>query len=67
MTDDAPATCPHASRVDGVCTTCGDCAHDVILNGACLACGATDLVITHKQLPALIPGERLKRRSPGDT
>ena len=26
-------TCEHAERLDGVCTRCGDCAHDVILNG----------------------------------
>jgi hypothetical protein len=61
------AACTHPERADGVCTTCGDCAHDVILNGACLGCGRTDLVIDHKAAkapadPPLVPADRLRRR-----
>lgn len=35
--------CLHPDEVEGVCTTCGHCNHDVVLNGACFLCGATDL------------------------
>jgi hypothetical protein len=55
--------CSHGERVDGVCTACGHCFHDVILNGVCLGCGATDLVIDHKRAPPeLIPSDRLRKR-----
>jgi hypothetical protein len=60
------AGCPHTTRDDrSVCIACGHCVHDVILNGACLYCGATDLPpITHKDPPDLVPPDRLKRRHP---
>jgi hypothetical protein len=35
--------CRHEQRRDQVCTVCGHCEHDVVLNGACFYCGATDL------------------------
>jgi hypothetical protein len=59
--------CPHAERVDGVCTACGHCEHDVILNGACLRCGTTDLdpeQLSPKKSPGttVVPVDRLKRR-----
>ena len=33
--------CPHTERHDGRCVACGDCLHEVILNGACFICGTT--------------------------
>lgn len=57
--------CAHPERVDGVCTTCGDCEHDVILNGACLRCGTTDLdpaALSPKQDGTVVPAERLRKR-----
>jgi hypothetical protein len=58
-------TCPHAERRDGVCVACGDCAHDVILNGACFYCGTTDLdpvALSPKKPPPLIPADRLRKK-----
>jgi hypothetical protein len=57
--------CPHAERDDrGVCRACGHCVHDIVLNGACLHCGATDLdpVAMSPKPPALIPVDRLTRK-----
>ena len=57
--------CTHPERVDGVCTTCGHCEHDVILNRACLRCGATDIdpaAISPKQPDTFVPADRLRRR-----
>ncbi len=57
--------CPHTERTDGVCVACGDCIHDVILNGACFYCGTTDLdpeAMSPKKTPALIPAAALKPR-----
>jgi hypothetical protein len=60
-------TCAHAAREDGVCTLCGHCAHDVILNGACYYCGTTDLdpidLSPKKPAPAaVIPASQLVRK-----
>lgn len=58
-------TCAHVERVEGVCTRCGHCEHDVILNGACLYCGTTDLdpvALSPKKLPALITADSLVRK-----
>jgi hypothetical protein len=60
-----PDPCPHENRHEGVCTACGDCAHEVILNGACFLCGTTDLdpiALSPKKPPALIPAEGLARK-----
>lgn len=60
--------CAHRERnVDGICVSCGDCAHYVILNLVCMACGATDIVLSHKAKlddndAPLIPTSRLRRR-----
>jgi hypothetical protein len=57
--------CPHEQRVEGVCAACGHCLHDVILNGACLYCGTTDLdpiALSPKKTPDLIAPERLTRK-----
>ena len=57
--------CPHPHRVEGVCETCGHCIHDVILNGACLYCGTTDLdpvALSPKKTEALIAPGRLTRK-----
>ena len=57
--------CAHVTRVEGVCTTCGHCLHEIVLNGACFYCGTTDLdpvAMSHKPVdPALIPPDRLRR------
>ncbi len=66
---DAPAPpCLHLVRDDrGVCTACGHCLHDIVLNGACLYCGSTDLdpVAMSPRPPAappVIPLDRLRRK-----
>jgi hypothetical protein len=58
-----PSVCDHRDRVDGVCGACGDCAHEVILNGACLACGTTEIDgVARSPKPAeLIAAEALAR------
>jgi len=54
--------CEHTRDDRGVCTLCGDCAHDVILNGACLYCGATDIdPVARSPRQDLIPPDRLRR------
>lgn len=56
--------CRHLQRIDSVCTECGHCEHDVILNGACLYCGSTDLdglALSPKPADQLIPSARLVR------
>lgn len=59
--------CPHDQRNDDdVCTVCGHCAHTLILNAACAYCGTTDLdpiALSPKKLPAIVPLDRLRRRS----
>jgi len=63
---DAPE-CPHTERREGVCTACGHCVHEVILNGACFLCGTTDLdpiALSPKKPPALIPADQLTRKKP---
>ena len=52
--------CPHHERVEGVCTTCGHCLHEVILNGACFLCGTTELEVRKKT--TLIEPESLIRK-----
>lgn len=62
-----PAACAHAARVDGICTACGDCLHELILNGACYYCGSTDLdpiALSPKPSDQLVPASRLVRRKP---
>jgi hypothetical protein len=59
------ADCAHPRRDDrAVCTACGHCLHDVVLNGACLYCGADDLdpVAMSPKPVTLIPPDRLRRR-----
>lgn len=60
-----PASCPHVERRDGVCVHCGDCLHEIILNGACYFCGSTDLdgvAVSPKPADAIIPADRLVRK-----
>ena len=52
--------CAHTERVEGVCTACGDCLHEVILNGACFLCGTTELEMAKR--PALIQPDSLVRK-----
>lgn len=48
--------------VDGRCQACGACTHEVILNGSCYFCGATDVKATVKPVePAVVPAARLVR------
>lgn len=59
--------CTHPERTHGVCAACGDCEHDVILNGACFYCGTTDIdpvAISPKKPPDVIAPERLVRKPP---
>lgn len=57
--------CMHPKRDDrGVCESCGDCLHDVILNGACVYCGSTSIdprKASPKPLP-LIPASDLVKK-----
>lgn len=57
-------TCPHRARDLGVCTRCGHCDHEVILNGACYFCGTTELdpIALSPRKPAVIPPEHLVRK-----
>ena len=64
MSPPGDPTCPHRERVEGVCTACGHCAHDVILNGACFLCGTTELdpiALSPKQL--ISPDELIRKKS----
>jgi hypothetical protein len=56
-------TCPHVERFEGVCTRCGHCEHGVILNGACLYCGTTDLdPVAMSPKKDFIPADSLVRK-----
>jgi hypothetical protein len=62
------APCTHPERADGVCTRCGDCLHELILNGACYYCGSTELdgvALSPKPADQIVPVARLVRRKPG--
>jgi hypothetical protein len=57
--------CAHAARDDrGVCVACGDCVHDVVLNGACVYCGSTEIdpIARSPRPPTVIPPERLVKK-----
>jgi len=56
-------TCAHATRHEGVCTACGHCVHEVVLNGACFLCGTTDLdpIAMSPKKPSLIAADHLVR------
>jgi hypothetical protein len=65
----AGASCAHPARVDGICTACGHCAHEIILNRACYFCGSTDidaLAVSPKPMAALVPAHALVRKRPGE-
>lgn len=57
--------CDHPDRDDrGICPVCGDCLHDVVLNGACVYCGSTD-IDPKKRSPKpgpIVPADRLRRK-----
>jgi hypothetical protein len=62
-----PAPCAHLDRVDGICTACGHCLHEVVLNGACFFCGTTELdaiALSPKPADQIVPAGRLVRRKP---
>ena len=57
--------CKHTERRDGICVTCGNCLHELVLNGACYYCGTTDLdpiAMSPKKPPALVPPDQLVRK-----
>ena len=56
------AGCAHDERVEGVCTRCGHCEHEVILNGHCYACGAVPESRWNRE--TLISAASLRRKPP---
>ena len=56
--------CPHTERKEGVCVACGDCLHEVILNGACFLCGTTELdpIALSPKKPPIVPVDQLVRK-----
>ena len=57
--------CDHDQRIEGICTACGHCMHEVVLNAACLYCGTTDLdpvAMSPKKTGDVVPVDRLRRR-----
>jgi len=58
--------CRHLRADGGRCQDCGRCIHDVVLNGACFACGETDLTVSVKPAEAeqVVPASRLRVRKP---
>ena len=65
MSSPASPPCAHPDRVDGICTTCGDYSHEVVLNGACYFCGSTALdaiALSPKPADQIVPANRLVRR-----
>jgi flavoprotein len=64
-----PPRCAHIEVVEGRCAGCGECVHEVILNGACYHCRATELAVTVepvRQTAKLVPAERLRRSGKRD-
>ena len=59
-------TCSHAVRTEGVCDRCGHCIHDVVLNGACMYCGTTELdpIAMSPKKGIVIPAASLVRKKP---
>ncbi|MBX3155633.1 MAG: hypothetical protein KF773_06520 [Deltaproteobacteria bacterium] len=58
-------TCAHREREDGVCTRCGHCEHELILNRACYFCGTTELdpvALSPKKPAPVIPAQALVRK-----
>jgi len=54
------SSCHHPHRIDGICLSCGDCLHEVILNHRCYFCGAEGVTTT--VVPAdVVPASRLAR------
>ena len=54
--------CRHPEVSESVCAVCGACVHDFVLNGACYACGATDIEVTVKSAATdLVPAGNLVR------
>ncbi len=65
MTTPAAPPCPHTERKEGVCTACGDCLHEVILNGACFLCGTTDLdpiALSPKKSGLIAPDQLVRKK-----
>jgi hypothetical protein len=58
------SNCAHLSRRDGVCIACGDCLHEIVLNGACYFCGADETEVAAKPQAKsdFVPKDRLRRR-----
>lgn len=69
MTPTPPAgygdpTCSHHTRDNGICTRCGQCEHELILNAACYYCGTTDLdpIALSPKRPLVISADQLVRK-----
>jgi len=62
---DSTTPCDHPDVVEGRCSRCGACLHEVVVNRVCYFCGAIDPVVTVKPpAPApVVPATRLRRRT----
>jgi hypothetical protein len=61
--DEPAAACNHPRlAVGGACAICGGCPHEIVLNGACYACGATDVTFDPKSAEGeVVPATRLAK------
>lgn len=62
--DGSSARCDHREVVEGRCSHCGACLHEVVLNRVCYFCGAVDPPVTVRpaEPPAVVSVDRLRRR-----
>ena len=56
--------CAHPERREGRCVACGDCLHEIVLNGACFICGTTELdpIAMSPKKDGLVPADKLVRK-----
>jgi hypothetical protein len=59
---DGAALCDHPDVVEGRCSQCGACLHDVVLNRVCYFCGAVDPPVSVKATSSdVVSADRLRR------
>jgi hypothetical protein len=54
--------CDHPDVVEGRCSHCGACLHEVVLNRVCYFCGAVDPPVTVRPAEPVVSADRLRRR-----